>query len=267
MKMPKIPSVKIPKIHLPSRRQVERYIPAILGGLSIIGNTISTYLFVDTTVKATRKADQMEADGCSKEEIRKEVLPMYTIPMATFVASNACTVGAVASAEAQISGLITGMAAVDYRNRKLKEQNTDEPKIKQIDISNLPSCKPGEILFYDEYLETGKQDGYFAISEADWWQAYAEFIEDIQNPNMFPDFPTYADFYHYLPKEKMFDEMLHNVGSWPYYAHWELYDMSDVKLIKKPMDTVYIDENTQVKMIEWLWPPVISDWSYEQGYV
>lgn len=260
MKIPKIPTVKIPKIHLPSKAKIKRALPVVLGALSVIGNGISTYLFIDTTVKVTRIADDMTAEGYEKKDIRNKVLPMYAIPAATFIAANACTVGAVMSAEAQIGGLATGLAAVDYRNRKLKGFEDEV-----VDVDNLPDVGPGEILFYDEYLETGKQDGYFAMKEADWWKAYAEFIEDIQNSNMFPDFPTFADFYHYLPKEKMIDEMLHNIGSWPYYAHWELYDMSDVKLMR--LDTVAIDENTEVKMINWLWPPVISEWSYEQGYV
>ena len=115
MKMPKIPAVKIPKMRFPSKEKIKRALPVIFGGLSIIGNAVSAYLFVDTTVKAVRKHDELEAQGKSISDIRREVLPMYIGPVSAFAAANACTIGAIVSAKIQISGALAGMAAADYR--------------------------------------------------------------------------------------------------------------------------------------------------------
>lgn len=261
MKMPKIPDVKIPKIKLPSKEQFKRALPIIFGGLSVIGNAISTYMFVDTTTKATRIYDQMEADGKSKEDIRKEILPMYTKPALMFGAANACTIGAVVSAEAQIGGLVTGLAVADAR-RKIEPK--DEDYFKNVDISMLPECGPEEVLFYDEYLDTGKLDGYFTLSEVDWWKAYAKFQEKF-NSFEFCGNPSYADFYELLPKKKMFKEHLKSLGEWPNYATWDISENCSTEIMT--IDVVPIDDTLVCNYVRWIITPKVSEEAIRCGLV
>lgn len=269
MQIPKLPAVKIPKIKLPSKAQMNRALPVILGGLSVLGNALSTYFFVDTTVHATRIADAMEDKGCSKEEIRKKILPMYTVPAVTFAASNACTIGSVISSEAQIGGLLAGMAAADYRANKAKSDDdayyeSDGKRYLKRPVT-LPDCSPGEVLFYDEYLETGKQDGFYACTEADWWKAYAKFQERIMDPNDICGEPAFSDFYELLPNQKEISKMLANVGSWPWWATWSICDTCSTKLVR--LEEAWIDENTKYWIVNWLFPPTVSDEVIEQGFV
>lgn len=251
MKMPKIPAVKIPKMRFPSKEKIKRALPVIFGGLSIIGNAVSAYLFVDTTVKAVRKHDELEAQGKSISDIRREVLPMYIGPVSAFAAANACTIGAIVSAKIQISGALAGMAAADYRSRKLKEPE------KKIDISRLPKCEFGEVLFYDEYLDaSGECDGYYSMSEADWWQAYAEFLEECSCGEA-----SFADFYEKLASHSEVKRLVNNLGSWPYYATWDMDQIfSDkssenrfVRLVRTD-----IDEDTYINIVDWTYAPSVS---------
>ena len=197
----------------------------------------------------------------NKEDIRKEVLPMYAKPAAVFVASNACTIGAVASGVSLAGELVTGLAVADARNRRTAEKF--DP-VENVDISMLPKCEPEEVLFYDEYLDTGKMDGYYTMTEADWWKSYAKFQEKFNSLDFSGD-PTFADFYSCFPKQKMFKERLKALGSWADCASWDISENWTTAILD--IDVYPIDDTLECNYIHWIIAPRVDEEDIRNGLV
>lgn len=246
MKLP-----KMPKIKLPTKRQIKAAMPTILAVVSVVGNTATAILLIKETSSATLKIEQMKAEGATKQEIVKEVAPKFILPTVIFTASQLCTIECNVLNKKQKLGLSAALLSADYRFNKLKGN------VKKGEPKTLPECNEGEVLFYDEYLETGKQDGYYACKEADWWKAYAKFQEKVWDPNYFCGEPTFSDFYDLLPKYTHVHELFKDLGSWPYYATWDIGDTCSSQFVR--LEEAWIDENTKYWIVNWLFPPTVSE--------
>lgn len=252
MKLP-----KMPKIKLPTKQQVKAAMPTVMAVTSVVGSTISTVLFIKESMSASLKIEQLKKEGATKKEIILEVAPKFILPTVIFAASQLCTIECNILNKKQQVGLATALVSADYRLNKAKGYIKDEPS------KSLPACPEGKMLFYDEYLETGKQDGYYACRESDWWKAYAKFIINLGDEG---GVASFYDFYKLLiPYDETLKDKLNNVGSWVHYAEWDLADTCSQDIMRP--DEMWIDDTTKYYAVNWLFPPVVSEEAIMQGLV
>lgn len=253
--------MKIPKIKLPSKQQIKKAMPTVLAVASVIGNTASTLIFIKETINATLTVDNLKNEGATKAEIAKEVAPKFILPTVIFVAAQICTIECNVLNKKQQLGLTTALIGADYRLRKAKEDKNvaveTPPKFVDTDIPTGGD----KILIYDEYLETGKQDGYFAMREADWWKAYANIQTKINSMEYGGEI-TYRDFYSQFPNKRYFEEKLAALGSWPDLAGWDVSDWGSTQFAT--LDEGVIDEYTGYKIVHWYCPPMILADDYDK---
>ena len=264
----KLPAVKLPK--LPTRQQIKRAMPTIMAVTSVIGNVVSVCMMVNRTIKVTRIMDEMHEEGATNKEIAKVVVPKYILPTVIFIGAQVCTIECNILNKRQQYGLATALIGADYRYRSLKSKKDDDanPDFK----GNPPEIKNDEILFYDEYLETATQNGYFAMREADWYKGYGEFQELLNDPNYYCGCATYWDLYEHIWSTEdgsiaypELVEKISNLGSWPNCAGFDMDYWGTAKILK--LEDGWIDDRTPYKIIHWLCMPTVTMDSIEEGLV
>lgn len=270
MNLQALKKIKLPK--LPSKNKIKKAMPTIMATVSVIGNCISTYLAIDHTVKATRIMDEMSNKGATKKEIAKAILPGYALPMLIFVGAQACTIESNILSKRQQLGLTTALVGADYKYR-LAKKKAEQPDIYVPEVKgDLPRIDEGLVLFYDEYLETPDQDGYFTMRETDWYKGYAEFQEQLSDPNYYCGIANFWSFYEHMFMDDvesgklLYSELADKIaglGEWATYAAWNLDDWGTAKIVK--LDEAFLADGTRYYIVHWLCMPSIEMGYFEEG--